>query len=153
MSDPAAANSAHPPVFASDAWMHEQQMRAEWEAAEWRRLRAELNKPQPIQLPPPQAQPQGKPLHEGGSIILKGLVRFAIGAFGGWMGWISAASSGGGDIDIWFSVLFGFFLALGLSMLSPARQFVALLAEITRWTLILAVAIGAMWFAMQMHNT
>ena len=147
MSDP-AANSARPPAFASDAWMHEQQLRAEWEASEWRRLRAELNRPQPIQLPPPQAA--AKPLHRGGSIILKGLVRFGIGVFGGWMGWIAAANGDGGEIDIWLAVMFGFFLALGLSMLSPARQFVALLAEITRWTLILGVAIGAMWFATQM---
>ncbi len=138
--------------------MLEQQLRAEWEASEWRRLRAEMA------LPPPEPQYQtayqagapaavARPWHEGGSGVLKGLVRFGIGAFGGWMGYIAAASSDGtGNLEIGMSVIAGFFIALTLSMIGPARQFVALLAEITRWVLILGVVVGAFWFVAHMHT-
>jgi len=134
--------------------MLEQQLRAEWEASEWRRLRAEMA------LPPPEPQYYAgaavapvRPWHEGGSGVLKGLVRFGIGAFGAWMGYIAAASNDGtGNIEIGASVIAGFFIALTLSMIGPARQFVALLAEITRWVLILGVVAGAFWFVAHMHS-
>ena len=150
-----STNSGPYPSIGSDDWMLEQQLRAEWEAAEWRRLRAELALPPPQPIAEPETIPARKerPLHEGGSIILKGLVRVGLGAFGGWMGYIAAANTDGlGDMEIGFAVVAGFFIALTLSMLGPARQFVALLAEIMRWVLIAAVVVGGFWFVMQMHN-
>ena len=142
--------SSHPPdAIASDAWMLEQQLRAEWEAAEWRRLRAELSQPLPALA---YAPPARRPWYEGGSIILKGLVRFALGAFGAYLGWIAAASGVAGEFEIWLSVGAGFIIALALSALGPAKQFVALLAEITRWSLILATGVGTVWLISQIHS-
>ena len=141
-------------TIGSDAWMREQQLRAEWEAAEWARIRAELAVPPPA--PPRLAPPavRERPWYEGGSTILKALVRVGLGAFGGWMGYIAAANMDGvGDTEIGLAIVAGFFLALTLSMLGPAREFVALLAEITRWVLILGVLVGAFWFVAHMPAT
>src|SRR5262249_25413636 len=135
---------AHPNpsrVIGSDAWMLEQQLRAEWEAAEWRRIRAETALP-----PPPQpGRGREKPWYEGGSIILKGLVRFGIGAFGGYLGYIAAANTDAGEFEIWLAVLTGFITLLALSAIAPVREFVALLAEIMRWTIITGVLVGTVW--------
>ena len=57
-------------VIGSDAWMQEQQLRGEWEAAEWKRLRAELAVQPALPAPAPSPQPPQKSkdraLHEGG---------------------------------------------------------------------------------------
>lgn len=138
-------------ALGSDAWMLEQQLRAEWEASEWRRIRAELALPPPQPASPTSAAPE-RPWHEGGSGVLKGLVRFGIGAFGAWMGYIAAATSDdASNIEIGMAVIIGFFIALMISMLSPFKPFVALLAEITRWVLIFGVVVGAFWFVAHMH--
>src|SRR5262249_48359524 len=97
-------------------------------------------------------QPVVKPWYEGGSAILKGLVRVGIGAFGAWMGYIAAANSDVGALEIWMAVVVGFFGALVLSLIGPAREFVALLAEITRWVLIIGLAIGAFWLVSKLHT-
>ena len=143
-----ATASRLPHPIASDAWMHEQQLKAEWEAAEWKRIRAELANP-----PPAPAAPEAKqPWYEGGSIILKALVRFGIGAFGAWMGYIAALDSQAGEFEVWLSVGAGFIIALSLSFFGVAKQFVALFAEIMRWGLILGFAIGAFWLIGQMRG-
>jgi hypothetical protein len=145
-SDPSRA------ALGSDAWMLEQQLRAEWEASEWRRIRAELALPPP-QLVLPQEPARERPWHEGGSGVLKGLVRFGIGAFGAWMGYIAAASADGtGELEIVMAVIAGFFIALMISMLGPFKPFVALLAEIARWVLIAGVVVGGFWFVAHLHT-
>lgn len=119
--------------LASDDWMRAQQMRAELEAQEWRLLRAELARP----------LPQTRPAPRGGSIILKGLVRFLIGAFGGYLGWIAALDSGGGEIDGWFAVIAGFVIALALTAFGAGRDFVHAVSETARWVILLALGVGA----------
>ena len=57
-----------------------------------------------------------------------------------------------GALEIWMAVVVGFFGALVLSLIGPAREFVALLAEITRWVLIIALAIGAFWLVSKLHT-
>ena len=135
-------------AIGSDGWMLEQQLRAEWEAAEWRRLRAEMALPAPELVP----QRRERPLHEGGSIILKGLVRFGLGAFGAWMGYIAAANSDVGEFEIWLWTMAGFVIALAFSAIGPFKQFVALLAEITRWCLIAGVIVGGVWLIAKMQH-
>lgn len=134
------------PLIASDDWMHEQQLRAELEAEAWRRLRQELAVPQ---APPPQpeaAAAQADP-HTSGSLILKALVRFALGAFGGYLAYLAAVDGGLGGFESWFATLSGFVVTLALSMLGPARRFVHALAETMRWTIILAIGVGGAWLA------
>lgn len=128
--------------------MAEQQLRAEWEAAEWRRLRTEL-----ATLPAPETAAPARPWYEGGSIILKGLVRFSIGAFGAWMGWIAAMDSRAGEFEVWLAVLAGFVVALALSFFGVAKQFVALLSEVMRWTLIFGFCVGVFWLIGQLQST
>lgn len=140
------------PAFASDAWMLEQQMRAEVEAEGWRRLREELR---PI-APPPQLQPQpsqavqAKEPFRFGAAIFKGLVRFGIGAFGGYLGYIAALDGGLGEFEAWLAVLAGFVVSLALTAFGPGRRFVALMADAARWALIIAAGIGAVYLMTQM---
>ena len=133
------------PLIASDDWMHEQQLRAELEAEAWRRLRQELAVPQAPPAPQP-ATVEPDP-HTSGSLILKALVRFALGTFGGYLAYLAAVDSGLGGFEVWFATLSGFVVTLALSMLGPARRFVHVLAETTRWALILAAGIGGAWLA------
>lgn len=127
--------------FGSDDWLLEQEMRAQMEAQEWRRLRAELAMAQlavaemaPVQTYRPE-----------GSATLKGLVRFGLGAFGAYLGYLSAIDSRLAGLEVWLAAGAGFLIVLSLSMLGPARSFVHMLAEAVRWTLIVALTIGALW--------
>ena len=92
-----------------------------------------------------------RPWYEGGSIILKGLVRFGIGAFGAWVGWIAAMDSRAGEFEVWVAVLAGFVIALSLSFFGYAKQFVALLSEIMRWVLIGGFCVGVFWLIGQLN--
>jgi len=135
------------PALASDAWMLEQQIRAEMEAAAWRRLRESLA------APPEPAQPADEaPFdhHRAGSAVLKALVRVMLGAFGGYLGWLAAVDARLGEFEIWLATGAGFLLALSLSMFGYAREFVHVLAETARWAIISAVALGAVWLMFQM---
>lgn len=138
------------PAIPSDDWMLEQQLRAEFEAEAWRRMREELAAP-PQALPPPVvAEPEAEPdYHRSGSIILKGLVRFALGAFGGYLAWLAAVDAGLGEFEIWLAVGGAFLAALALSAVGPARRLVHLLAETTRWAIVVGVALGALWLLVQ----
>ena len=107
------------PAFASDDWMLEQQLRAEIEAEAWRRLRQELAVPEPApQAVGPAAQPD---IHQSGSGVLKGLVRFMLAAFGGYLAFLAAVDSGLGEIEIWLAVGAAFLVTLSLSMLGAAE--------------------------------
>lgn len=141
------------PAFASDTWMLEQQMRAEVEADGWRRLREELSVP-PTPLPPqPQAAPAtarpSEPFHFGAA-MLKGIVRFGIGAFGGYLAYVAALDGGLGEFEAWLAVGAGFITALALTAFGPGRRFVALMADATRWALIIAAGVGAVYLISQM---
>lgn len=150
----ADANNNSRYVFGSDEWMLEQQIRAEVEADGWRRLRADLATPQPLPVvatpaPAPQTSQQRiddeRRYHRGGSAILKALVRFALGAFGGYLAWIAAMDGGAGEFEAWLWVGSGFIVAMALSAFGPGRAFVHYMAEAARWVLILAVGVGAVW--------
>jgi hypothetical protein len=130
------------PVLASDAWMHEQQVRAELEAEAWRRLRADLAVPQPAAAAAPveAADP-----HNSGSTILKAVVRFALASFAAYLAYIAAADSRVGEFESWLAIGATFMVALALSMFGPFRRFVHTLAETTRWMLLVGVGFGAVW--------
>jgi hypothetical protein len=129
------------PVFASDDWMHEQQMRAELEAEAWRRLRHELAAPVPAQTAPSaQADP-----HQTGSTILKAVVRFTLAAFGAYLAYLAAVDSQLGEFEVWLAVGATFAVTLALTMFGPMRRFVHTLAETTRWMLLIAIGFGAVW--------
>ncbi len=140
-------------AFGSDEWMLEQQIRAEVEADGWRRLRADLAAPQalPVVAAPVPAQPAPQRIdddrryHRGGSAMLKALVRFALGAFGGYLAWIAAMDSGAGEFEAWLWVVSGFVIAMALSAFGPGRAFVHYMAEAARWVLILGIGVGAVW--------
>lgn len=136
------------PLIASDDWMHEQQLRAELEAEAWRRLRMELAEP-PAPAPPPQPEPATAQIdpHSTGSTLLKALVRFALGSFGGYLAYLAAVDGGLGGFEVWFATASGFVVTLALSMLGPARRFVHVLAETMRWTIIAAIGVGGAWLA------
>lgn len=139
------------PAFASDDWMHEQQLRAELEAEAWRRLRHEL-------ASPPEAEPvvAGPPAHSSphrsGSAIFKGLVRVGLGAFGAYLAHISAVDSGLGEFEVWLAVMAGFAVALALSMFDPFPRMVHVLAETARWTLIVGVGFAGLWMLLQIQS-
>jgi len=147
------------PLFASDDWMHEQQVRAELEAEAWRRLRLDLAAPpaQPASAPapitPPAASaPAAVSAHHTGSTLLKALVRFVLGAFGGYLAYLAAVDGGLGEVEIWLATASGFVVTMALSMFSPMRGFVHFLAETMRWVIILGVGFGALWVVMQMQG-
>jgi hypothetical protein len=135
------------PVFASDDWMLEQQLRAEMEAEAWRRLRQELAIPEPLPAPLPVGPAARPDLQQTGSGILKGLVRFMLAAFSGYLAFLAAVDSGLAEFEIWLAVGAAFLVALSLSMLGAARGFVHAIAETMRWLLILGAGVGATWLA------
>jgi hypothetical protein len=128
------------PVFASDDWMHEQQLRAELEAEAWRRLRRELAAPVPTPAPATAADP-----HQTGSAILKGMVRFTLASFGAYLAFLAAVDSQLGEFEVWLAVGATFVVTLALTMFGPMRRFVHMLAETTRWMLLIAVGFSAVW--------
>lgn len=136
------------PALASDEWMLERQIRAEMEAEAWRRLRADLARPEPV-VPP---QPTRAPLdyHTASSAILKALVRFVLAAFGAYLAWLAAKDSQLGEFEVWLATGATFLITLALSMLGGARGFVHLLAETARWGIMAALALGVMWMMFQM---
>jgi hypothetical protein len=122
------------------------------EAEAWRRLRQEIAAPPPLPAPAATAVSAEPDYHRSGSIILKGLVRFALAAFGGYVAWIAAVDARLGEFEIWLSVVAAFVVSLALTLIGPARGFVHLLAEIARWAIIAGVALGALWFLLQGQN-
>lgn len=136
------------PALASDAWMLEQQVRAEMEAEAWRRLREHLAAPP---LPEPTAPPEKAfDHHRAGSTLLKAIVRFAIAVFGAYLGWLAAVDSQLGEFEAWLAAGTGFLILLSLSMFGYARELVHVLAETARWAIICAVGLGALWMMFQM---
>jgi len=133
------------PALASDAWMLEQQVRAEMEAEAWRRLRAEIAAPPPS---PAAAPPIDH--HNTGSLTLKALVRFVLAAFGAYLFWLAAIDSRLGEFEALLAGTAGFAITLALSMFGYARELVHTLAETARWVLICALALGAAWMLFQM---
>ena len=132
--------------LASDEWMAEQQLRAELEAEAWRRMREErLRPPEPPALPAP---PPVRDPSLGGSIILKALVRFALGAAMSYIAYIAALDAQLGAFEAWLAVGAAFLVTLSLSLLAPFRRMVHALAETARWALIVGLALGALWFAL-----
>lgn len=137
------------PALASDAWMMEQQIRAELEAEAWRRLREQLAEPAPTPAPEPEAAPTFDH-HRAGSAILKAAVRFCLGAFGAYLGWLAAVDSQLGEFEVWLATGAGFLITLALSMFGVAREFVYMLAETARWAIIVTLALGVVWMMVQM---
>lgn len=137
------------PALASDDWMMEQQVRAEMEAEAWRRLREHMAAPPA--LPAPVIVAEAPPdRHRSGSTILKALVRFMLAVFGAYLGWLAAVDSQLGEFEIWLATGSGFVIMLALTMFGVARDFVHMLAETARWTIICGVALGAVWVMFQM---
>jgi hypothetical protein len=136
------------PALASDAWMLEQQVRAEMEAQAWRRLREDLATPPPVPAAPAADQPLD--YHRASSAMLKALVRFALAAFGAYLGWLAAVDSRLGEFESWLAASAGFAITLALSMFGYARDFVHMLAETMRWAIVCALALGALWMMFQM---
>lgn len=135
------------PPFASEAWMLEQQMRAEAEAAGWRQRRLEGAHPSaPVREsaaaapPPPRLSPSG-----AGSAIVKGLVRFALAAGGSWLAFVAGLDSGLGEFEIWLATGAAFLVVLAFSAFGPLRSLVYFLAESMRWVVVAAVILGLMW--------
>jgi hypothetical protein len=131
--------------------MFEQQIRAELEAEAWRRLRQQLAEA-PSALAPPQPAPPAAPrsepavdAHKSGSAILKGLVRFALAAFGAYLTFIAGADSQLGEFEIWLATGTAFIVVLALSAFSPLRGMVHAMAETTRWVLIVGFIVGLVW--------
>ncbi len=138
------------PAFASQDWMLEQQLRAEMEAEAWRRLRELSTVPEfPPDVTVTTVHDPQPDYHNTGSIVLKALVRFALAAFGGYLAWIAAVDARLGEFEIWLSVIGAFVVTLALTLIGPARGFVHLLAETTRWVLIVGVALGGLWMLLQ----
>jgi hypothetical protein len=127
--------------------MLEQEMRAQMEAEAWRRLRTELAA---AEIAAAELEQYPAPRPSPGSAILKGLVRFALGAFGAYLGYLAAVDAQLGEFEVWLAVGAGFLMTLALSMFGPAREIVHVLAETARWIIILAVALGAVWVMVQM---
>lgn len=137
------------PPFASDAWMLEQQLRAEAEAAGWRQLRQDgaqasapvresaAAEPAPVRLSPAGA----------GSVIVKGLVRFALAASGAWLAYIAGLDSGLGEFEVWLAVGAIFLLVLASSAFGPLRRLVYFLADSMRWVAVAALIVVIMWIA------
>jgi hypothetical protein len=135
------------PALASDAWIMEQQIRAEMEAEAWRRLREQIAEPAPP--PATEAAPRFDH-HRAGSAILKAVVRFGLGAFGAYLGWLAAVDAQLGEFEVWLATGAGFLIALALSMFGVAREFVHMLAETARWAIIVTLALGVVWMMFQM---
>ena len=134
------------PAIASDDWMLEQQLRAEMEAEAWRRLRMELAIPEPVLAQAANAPAEAN-RHRSGSTILKALVRFMLAAFVGYLAYLAGVDSQLGEFEVWLAVGSSFMVTLAASMFGPAREFVHLAAEATRWILIVAAGVGATWLA------
>ena len=131
---------------ASDEWMAEQQLRAELEAEAWRRMRQAHALPPPpeaVALPPPRDPSLG------GSLILKALVRFAIGAAMAYVAYIAALDAQMGAFEAWLAAGSAFLVALALSLLAPFRRMIHAIAETARWAIIAGAALGALWYALQ----
>jgi hypothetical protein len=133
------------PAIASDDWMLEQQLRAEMEAEAWRRLRYELAIPEPAAIAAPSATNEDH--HSSGSAILKGLVRFMLGAFAAYLAYLAGVDSQLGEFEVWLAVGSVFAITLALSMFGAARDFVHMLAETMRWIIITGAGVGALWLA------
>lgn len=149
------SGSRRSPAFATDDWMLEQQMRAELEAEAWRRLREQAVRPVAPIAPPPvtapaDAPPASHPIHRTGSAILKALVRFALAAAFAYLAFVAAIDSQLGEFEAWLAVGATFVATLALSMFSPLRDAVHMLAETARWVLIVALALGGLWMFVQM---
>lgn len=132
--------------LASDAWMAEQQLRAELEAEAWRRMREAYAAPPE---PPPAA---ARDPSYGGSLMLKALVRFALGAGVGYLAYIAAIDSRLGAFEAWLAVGAAFLITLSLSLLGPFRRVVHALAETARWGILAGAGIGALWLALNQGN-
>jgi len=140
--------SAQRTPLASDEWMAEQQLRAELEAEAWRRMReSRALAPPPAALPAPPPAPMPDP-SLGGSLILKALVRFALGAAMSYLAYIAALDAQLGAFEAWLAVGAAFLVTLSLSLLSPFRRMIHAIAETARWALIVGLALGALWFAL-----
>lgn len=133
------------PTFATDDWILAQQMRAEMEAEAWRRLREERAMPALEAPAAPAEAPPKRSAAEAGSAILKGIVRFFLAAFGGYLAYLAAVDSQLGEFEIWLAVGGAYLTTLALSMFGFARGVVRALADMTRWGLIMGALAGAAW--------
>lgn len=135
---------------ASDEWMAEQQLRAELEAEAWRRLR-EVNalppEPPPALPPPKPAAARPDPSY-GGSLILKALVRFALGAGMAYIAYIAALDAQLGAFEAWLAAIAGFLITLSLSLLGPFRRAIHATAETAKWAIIAGAAFWGLWLVM-----
>lgn len=147
------SGSRRPPDFPDDNWILAQQMRAELEAEAWRQLRHQrraLPPPAPPAPPPSQppiliAPPRHDPIETSGSIVFKALVRFIMATCGAYLAWLSAVDSRAGEFEVWLSTLAGFAVTLSLTMFTPLRGVVHVLAETMRWVIVVALGIAVLW--------
>jgi hypothetical protein len=144
--NPMSSVPKRPPV-ASDAWMLEQQVRAELEARAWQLMRQEaalLSAPARAEA---AAEPKPAPLdpHRTGSAVLKGLVRFGLGAFASFLAVLAGADSGLGEIEVWLAAGAVFLITLALSLVNPLRRLVYALSEGMRWLALTIALVGLLW--------
>lgn len=148
-------NDPKRPQIASDAWMLEQQTRAEFEAEGWRQLRAEVARQeaavqrQQVRAYQAQVRDQGEIVSH--SAILKGLVRFMFGALGGYVAWIAGMTSGSGELEGWMWVGMGFVVTLALTAFGAGRHLVHAIAEGARWMILVGLGVGVLWIVVQMQ--
>lgn len=135
------------PVFASDDWMLEQQLRAEMEAEAWRRLRSEMAVPQALPAAEPTQNQAEIDHHSAGSSILKALVRFMLASFAAYLAWLAGVDARLGEFDVWMVTGSAFAITLALTMFGAARGFVHAAAETVRWILLVGIGFGATYLA------
>lgn len=135
-----------PPV-ATDAWMLEQQMRAELEAEAWRRMRQAAVAPSTPARAEAAADPKPAPLdpHRTGSTILKALVRFALAAGSAYLAYLSGVDSKLGEFEIWLAAGAAFLIVLAFSAFNPLRGLVYFLSESMRWLAVVTVIVALLW--------
>lgn len=139
------------PAFGSDDWMLEQQLRAEVEAEGWRALRSHLAHPA-VTTTAPEAAATPPPKREWrfGAAIVKGVVRFGIGAAGAYLAFLAAADAGLGEFEVWLALIAGFVVTLSLTAFGVGRQLVHGLARMTAWALVIALGAGAVYLMSRM---
>jgi hypothetical protein len=131
--------------------MLEQQLRAEVEAEGWRALRSHLAHPAvATTAPDAPAAPPPKREWRFGAAMVKGVVRFGIGAAGAYLAFLAAADAGLGEFEVWLALIAGFVVTLSLSAFGVGRQLVHGLARMTAWALVIALGAGAVYLMSRM---
>lgn len=133
-------------------WMNEQLRRAEAEAEAWRRLRAEIDAESLRADVHTESEAPAAPRPSVRRAILHAAIRFAIAAFGAYLGYLAAIDASLGEFEVWMIVGAAFSIALALTVTAVGRRYVVLMAETSPWLAIFGTSIaiatlpGIDWF-------